>query len=379
MRTVLITGARAPAAIDLARDFHAAGFEVHMADSFPSIAARSSRAVAGFTRLPSPRHDTHGFRLAVSALVSRIGPDLVVPTCEEIFHLAAARRDGTHVGRLFSPPFETLALLHDKGRFADHARGLKLDVPETRRISSVGEIEGMDLPDTVLKPCHSRFGSDALVSPDPATAAAIDVSPSRPWVAQRRVRGVEHCSYAVARAGRVVASASYRGSRRMGGGASYAVVPSEPEVAARMRIAAETIAADLSIDGQIAFDAIDDGERAMLLECNPRSTTGVHLLAGRGGLARAIADGVPMEDPTPGGRHNLPMMLTHGLVDAAGGRGVRAWISDLQGARDMIGSPGDRLPMLGAVVDAGVFAWRGIMGGTGIVGATTDDIEWNGR
>lgn len=379
MSTVLLTGARAPAAIDLARDFQMAGYDVHMADSFPCLAARASRSVSGFTRLPSPRYDTHGFRKAVSALVSRLEPAIVVPTCEEIFHLAAARRDGTHVGNLFAPPFETLALLHDKGRFAEHASSLELDVPETRRITSVGDIEWRNLPETVIKPCHSRFGSDVLVSPSSEQVMSIDVSPSRPWIAQTRIRGTEHCSYAVAKEGRIVAFASYRGSRRMGGGASYAVVPSEPAVALRMRHAAETIAADLSIDGQIAFDAIDDGARAMLLECNPRSTTGVHMLAGRGDLARAMVEGIQSSGMDPKSRHNLPMMLTHGLVDAASTRSIGAWMSDLRGASDMIGAAGDRIPMLGAVLDAGVFAWRGMIHGNGIVGATTDDIEWNGR
>ena len=43
---MLITGARAPVAVDLARAFSAAGYETHLADSVAGWAARMSRGTA---------------------------------------------------------------------------------------------------------------------------------------------------------------------------------------------------------------------------------------------------------------------------------------------------------------------------------------------
>ena len=55
---VLITGARAPVAVDLARAFAAAGHEVHLADSVTPWAARWSKAKRGrIVRLPPARHE----------------------------------------------------------------------------------------------------------------------------------------------------------------------------------------------------------------------------------------------------------------------------------------------------------------------------------
>ncbi|MBX7249879.1 MAG: hypothetical protein K1X35_12655, partial [Caulobacteraceae bacterium] len=54
-RTVLISGASAPVALDLARRFAAAGLAPHLVDSLPSALANASRTPAGVHRWASPR------------------------------------------------------------------------------------------------------------------------------------------------------------------------------------------------------------------------------------------------------------------------------------------------------------------------------------
>ena len=131
---VLVTGARAPVALEVARSFAALGWRVHLADSVPATAARWSRLGAPVHRLPPPRTNFAQFRDHLAALALRTGADLIVPTCEEVFYVAAAE-PGVPV---FAPPLATLRDLHSKARFIDLARQTGLDVPETRLVTDPG-------------------------------------------------------------------------------------------------------------------------------------------------------------------------------------------------------------------------------------------------
>ena len=44
-----------------------------------------------------------------------------------------------------------------------------------------------------------------------------------------------------------------------------------------------------------------------------------------------------------------------------------------------MGAPGDRLPVLGGLLDAAVFGLRALRSGRPLTQAITADIEWNGR
>lgn len=365
---VLVTGARSPAALDLARDLSTAGAEVHVADSSGARIARWSRAPARFHRLRPPALDLDGFRRDIADLSARLVPDLVVPTCEEVFHLAAAREAGVDVGPLLAPSLETLDTLHAKDRFNILALRLGLDAPETRLLDGPFDAGALDLPHLVLKACYSRFGVGTLVAPGVRQAGAVHPTARHPWIAQRLVEGDEHSSYAIAVEGRVTAFAAYRSTMRLAGGAGYAFRPADADVSARLREATVRIAEHLSITGQISLDAIDDGDRAWLIECNPRATSGVHLLTGSGLLLDALT-GRGEAHAKAAARHNLPMVATRGPVGLLG---------LAPGSRDVIGAPGDRLPVLGAIADTLAFAMAARRHRMPLVAATTRDIEWNG-
>lgn len=372
MKTVLVTGARSPASLDIARDFASAGYEVHMADSAPARISRWSRAPTQVHRVRPPVQDADGFRRDVSRLVADLHPELVVPTCEEVFHLASAREDGMDMGTLLAPGMDTLDILHAKDRFAQLARDLGLDVPETVTLTSQDEVEHIDGSDVVLKACYSRFGVDALVRPTEAQMRRVAPTRGRPWVAQRHMTGVEHSSYAVAVQGRVTLFAAYRSTMRLGGGAGYAFRQAETVVALRMLDATIRLAGHLGMTGQMSLDAIDDGRRTWLIECNPRATSGAHLVSGDGAIARAMIGEDNLGARIHADCHNLPMMFSPGALNTEG-----CW-SAMRRGRDVIGKRGDRWPVAGAVADAMGYAIDSIRHGISMTGATTRDIEWNG-
>lgn len=380
---VLITGARAASALDLARDFAAAGWRVHMADSSPARVARWSRVPAAVHRYAPPAREPARFRADVAALVRQIDPALVLPACEEVFHLAAPALQGVLDGRLFAPPLAMLRALHDKLAFAEIVAAAGLTVPETHLLPHVAAVHALagQSADWVFKPRFSRFGEAALVGPCAGDLAEIYPTPGHQWIAQARVLGNEASFYAVARHGRVVAFAAYHSEWRLGGGASFAFHPLHGELADRLRAMADGLAAHLSLTGQFACDVmIDDAGQPWLIECNPRATSGVHLLAGEGQLARAVASGEPCPPPHEARpAHLSPAMLVYGLPLALRRGRMAHWRRDLRDGACVLSRRGDRWPLLGALVDTVGFRLTGWRHGVSTTAATTRDIEWNGE
>src|SRR5690349_17736003 len=101
--SILITGARAPVALHLARLFHGAGHGVILADTPARPIAAASKACARYHRLPPPRFEPRAYADAVEALIRAEGVEMVIPTCEEVFHLALTWRGRTMPTRLFAP------------------------------------------------------------------------------------------------------------------------------------------------------------------------------------------------------------------------------------------------------------------------------------
>ena len=370
--TVLVTGARAPVALDVARSFRDLGWRVHLADSVPATAAAWARPRFTVHRLPPPRRAFAAFRAALAELVAETGATLVVPTCEEVFYVAAA---GLAVP-VFAPPLETLRALHSKARFVAIAAAAGVEVPETRLVTDRAGLAGLDLPRTVLKPEYSRFAAAALIRPGAGAVARLRPSPEHAWVVQAFVEGEELCLWAAVRNGAVTGHALYRPALRHGRSAAFAfeAIDWPPALAIAERVARAT-----GMTGHLSFDLIrtPDG-RAVPIECNPRAVSGVHLLEGDA-LACAIL-GEPQPPPAAGTRRHLaPAMALLGAPTAVlrgdGKRFAAVWRS----GRDAIGRPGDPWPRLGALVDAARFAALGLTRRRSPTRQTTADIEWNGE
>lgn len=378
-RRVLITGARAAAALDCTRDFASAGWEVHLADSVDVRMARWSALDARHHRYPSPRQRSADFRAWVRELVETYDFDLIVPTCEEVFHLASPSLRQALASRLFAPDIALLTKLHDKLTFARLARECGLDTPECHAIEGALDRDrfARDSHDWVFKPRMSRFGEHTLVSPPSQAAREV---PTQGWMAQKYVRGDEVCLHAIAHKGALVACSSYSSEWRMRGGASFAFMPTDPARHEHLRDIAATLVQKANLHGQFGFDIIfDEDDAPQLLECNPRATSGVHLLVGEGELVRAIASGEEIMQGQRRSAYLAPAMIVFGLPQAIRGGRLREWWDAMKAGRDAISRRGDRMPLLGALADAGAFALIGLRRGISTNAATTYDIEWNGE
>ena len=376
---VLITGARAVAALDMARSLRAAGYEPHLADCVPARLAHWSNSAGPVHRYASPVERPAAFAANLRALIARLDPIRVVPACEEVFHLSALAGAEGWSDRLLAPGPAVLATLHAKDRFAALCARLYLPAPETRTVTDaaalIAAVEAMG--DVVVKPVWSRFGA-ARVSPSASALATIQPTEAAPWVVQRRITGREVCFHVVAHSGRITAFAAYGSGWRLPGGAAYAFQPVTERITDALRPIADRLAMEVWT-GQFACDAIvDEAEQPWLIECNPRATSGVHLFGGNAAFGRALMgldEALPEDQP----RHIAPALWRYGLPAARASERMEAWRAQRRDGLDALTRPGDRLPLPGALIDTLGFSLRALGRGQSLTAAMTADIEWNGE
>ncbi|MBA3531739.1 MAG: carbamoylphosphate synthase large subunit, partial [Ardenticatenales bacterium] len=279
VKCVLLTGGRAPATLELARLFHRAGHRVVMAESVRYHLSRPSRAIARNYRVPPPAQATAAYLYALREIVEREKIDLLVPTCEEIFYVAQGHALLSPHCRVFAEPIERLRPLHNKWLFAQRAAEYGLLVPPTTLLTSQAALrhcldEGQEI---VFKPVYSRFAAKTMLCPRPADALTLRPTPQQPWITQHFVAGRQICTYSIAHQGRIVAHAAYPTEFSAGQGATIRFRAIDHPASAAW---VEAFVAQEGFTGQIAFDFIETPQGALYaLECNPRLTSGIHLLA----------------------------------------------------------------------------------------------------
>ncbi len=380
---VLITGARSAVALDLARDFKAAGYSVHAADCSSAFISKWSSSIDRFSRYEAPNTNRIQFQKDIQHLIKTIKPDIVIPTCEEVFHLTHPSLQEILEDKFFAPKLSVLDELHAKDKFASLCHTLGLNTPESHAIKHKDDLQSFltNTHDWVFKPCYSRFGSQTLIAPSKTEIENLEPTEARPWLAQEKINGEEMSFYAVCKNGQLQAIAGYKSDWRLNGGASYVFETVDQDTLSQMKVIASRVARHLTLSGQLSCDIIKDRNGTLWpIECNPRATSGLHLLAGTGGLARAITtQNEEAITPQDNMRYMLPMMMSYGIGNMLRNKNASKWISTLKLGNDVIGAPKDRAPVIGAIVDTVMFGLTGTKNKCSLTQATTIDIEWNGE
>ncbi|MEL6170173.1 MAG: hypothetical protein AAFR35_15915, partial [Pseudomonadota bacterium] len=254
-RSVLISGARAPVALHMARLLNAAGHRVTLVDHLKRPVSASGQFANCYQSIPPFTSDPEGASAALSHILAAEDIDVVIPTCEEVLHLAALWARLRPNAGLFAPEHGLLSRAHSKHGFIRLCKEIGLPVPETHLLTSQDALRAFrsSAGDMVFKPVWSRFGSAVLIRPRPSDLDRVRPTGAAPWVAQTYLQGREINAYAVARNGRVVALAAYRALVRAGPGAAVCFEPADPEPT---RDFVDRFAAATAWTGQMSFDLI---------------------------------------------------------------------------------------------------------------------------
>ncbi|GGA22230.1 hypothetical protein GCM10010981_08030 [Dyella nitratireducens] len=330
--------------------------------------------------LPSARYGIREYARALNRVVDAHQIDLVLPTCEEVFYLARARPALPRQVRILVDDFDMLATLHSKWRFLEAAQDCGVIVPESALVNSIDEAHewAKDRP-VAIKPEFSRFGVHVRLYPDGIPQDARPFELDTKWVVQSYCRGKELCSYSVVDQGRVLAHVTYRPSYRINASSSYVFeVCNAPGIEAFV----ESFARKIRYTGQLSFDWIESDQGSyQVLECNPRAISGVHLFAMHDALPAALmgeADAC-IKPSLIEMRMIAAVMLAAGVWQPLRQRPLGEWWRDFQGARDVIAIKGDRMPLLGGLLDLVSYARIAVQQRCTMRQASTRDTEWDGE
>jgi hypothetical protein len=383
MKRILLTGARAPATLDLARRFHRYGHQVFLCDTLRFPLTRFTRRKASYFRIPPPQNDTDGSIRAINRIVADERIDLVIPTCEECFYLSLhQKRIATTV---FVDSMPLMDQLHNKFLFSLSFGNEHASAPNTRLLESNDQLKQLQLPSNefVFKPVYSRFATQTLISPTDRELNKLKIQPDSPWVAQQRIFGREFSSYAIAANGNLLAWSSYCSPYRAGPGAGIFF---QPATHGSILPFLKTFLLQTSYTGQIGFDFIVDSEdRLWVIEANPRSTSGIHLLPERERIVDCFFDATTLghspcttdntADQTP--KMIAGAMMLWGTAHSIGNLAFKRFLLDSLVAKDVLFQCGDPLPCLALPLSFGELIWSAVTNRQSLQAASTSGVEWN--
>ncbi len=372
---VLFTGGRAPATLELIRNFYQSGAEIFVAESLPMPLSGFSRCVTRAYRVPAPRADTLRFAYALIDIVRKEAIELIVPTCEEIFHIAQHRELLQDYCTVFTPSFSVLRELHNKYRFIEKAKYFGLAVPETEQVSDRDILLERAIAAesaAVFKPVWSRFGTRVqLGSQSTQWVSRVSISEKDPWIVQERRGGLACSTWSVVHDGELKAHSCYPMEFCQQAGASLTFRPiTIPEVDAWV----ETFVRELRFTGMIAFDFFyTPQEGAVAIECNPRLSSGAHLFReDRPLLPAFLNENEGCISPAEESDASLKLaLLLYGREEG--------WWRRFWSTHDTIFDLRDPLPSVMQLMSYGALLFRALRAGVSPMEASTIDIEWNGE
>ena len=379
MANFLITGARAPVALELARNLFRDGHIIYMADSLAFPLAKHSKCVKKTFRITAPKASLLLFKNDIKSILKQYNIDVVIPTCEEVFYISAVKPDLEPHSTIFCPDFNLIKKLHSKHAIYCAAKNTGFSNPNTKILSGAALLAKKIYKEQVIKKEFCRFGTGVLIEPNFCDVLTlVDKQLEQQFIIQNKVKGIEYSSYAIANNGVVLFDSIYTSKHKVKMGAGIYFTP---VINKKISVAIKAFCKKNNITGQISFDVIENAQNIYLLECNPRATSGLHLLS-TSSLSSAFLG--QRHTPTCENEFKTPKMITLamlliGLPIALKNAQFKQWKSDYQAATDVISVKNDRSFILFSLLSLFEIITISIKTLTSLRAASTFDIEWDGE
>lgn len=380
---VLVTSSRNPFALDIIRKLGSTGHTVVASDTYAGAIGNHSTYVAEHAVTASPRFDTDRFIADVVDIVARHDIELILPSFEEAFYLAARVGDLPAGVKLYAGQFDKLARLHDKASFQRLAEEANVPVPETIVATDDASLAAAiaRYPRYFGRAAFSRGGIALLTNTGPlAGQMAVEdchPTPDQPWLVQPFVDGPMVCTYSTIVDGRVTAHCTYRAPEQWdhSTGIAFLGVDSTDTLEYVQRLI-NTL--DDTFTGQLSFDWVDHEGKLLAIECNPRPTNGVILLEAEELVAGLTASASEPAVVQPGVEREIKLaVLADSFMEPL--KHLPTSLHDLIHVHDIGAGWHDGIAMMWAPASLvhGARLARGHH--EAILGALAEDIVWNGE
>ena len=359
-KTILITGARSPVALEWARSFHSIGCLVIVADSVRFPVTRWSTCVDKFIYTISPVYNFEGFLSQLKLIIEKENVTDLLPVNEETFYISKIKNELDC--RVWTSDFSLLNTLHRKDFFIDFAKE-HFAVPNTT--VEIGESILLNSEEYVFKAKFSRFASQIFIRPKSSELGKLLKDKNR-WIAQEFIEGEEYCVFSFFHKGENRAISVYKPKIRVGKGAGIYLEPvNVPELEKQV----VSFGKSISFTGQLSFDFIERKGAFYAIECNPRATSGAHFIADK--LANVLD--VPQEIDEKS-KKNIAVKLILFCV-----RPGIIFTNKWRQSRDVVWNKKDVRPSILQLVGIFEMLFIALKKRITPLEATTHDVAWNGE
>ena len=374
-RTALLTVGRFPKALTLARSLHRHGVRVLVADPLKRQLCSVSRSVSKNYQVTAPNNDIRAWETDILDIIDEEQVTDLIPVSEEVCHVAnLAPKLPEHV-RYVGPSTSWIRKWHDKLAFVSHAIDRGVTAPSVFTTADPEARGLVSRTECVLKPRRGCSGTDVSFIPPGSKLPP----PSNDLLVQRKVEGTHLCTLSWVASGRVMATASYRGTTHSG---TVAVGFKSAPTPFSVQQWIEQFMSDTDTTGFISFDFILD--RCGIpwgIECNPRASSGIHFFK-EAWLGPAVMGETSMPAPIiPAGKR---AQWSYSTLTEAYKFFLQMRIPellrccrDLLASRDVVWSWQDPLPFLLMTPLCWEFIWKSVRERIPIGDASQYDIAWH--
>jgi predicted ATP-grasp superfamily ATP-dependent carboligase len=276
MKRVLLTCARIPTALFIARALHRAGAEVHIADPFPIHICKATNSVNTCHQITSPINNKAAYKKEILDIISKHKIDLVIPIFEDGIFLSEFYSDIASQCNIVLSDFNLLLQLHNKFDFIMLANSLGLPTPTTYKYDfAADDFEFIKNTKYIVKKIFSRSGSGVEIFEAGAQINAT-LQPNGENIIQEFIPGTLLCTCSYVSNGELLLHTTYKQLIVTPNGTAAVCMQAIDD--ARIRNSVETFVAKIGYNGWISFDIIQKPNGDFYyIECNPRTSLGICL------------------------------------------------------------------------------------------------------
>lgn len=272
----MVTCARTPSASELIHRLRVAGYFVLACDSMGSPMGKF--LASEYRRYDSPVSHFVSFKSQILGMIEKFDIDLLIPNSEEIFFLAKIEGEVREKCKFFCPSFSLIHQLHHKRNSHQLLSQFQIYLPRNYSIHDQG-----GAPDNlifqsdswVIKKDYSRFGEETFLEWNQDVLNTLKTNTeSNEYFFQERLSGKEVSAFAWFQDGELMTHSVYSSQMRY----SKASIHFKKEEDSRIEELFNQIGKQYQLNGQISFDFMLTDQGVALIECNPRCTSGIHLI-----------------------------------------------------------------------------------------------------
>jgi hypothetical protein len=265
-------------------------------------------------------------------------------------------------------------MLHSKLKIQSVAEKCGILLPHTERFTGDTRLD-VTSHGKLVKREYCRFGTDVYKELTPKTLHKINFDGIAKYLVQDTVSGTEYCTYSIIKNHKLLAFNIYKPVYRIRNASG---IYFENHYDQGIHDFLTRFAENYPFEGQVGFDLIVNDEGIYLIDCNPRCTSGIHLLHDKN-LAQCITNETPLSPDKTNHSATIKFMMTLSTLPAAIGKGTfRQWRQDMKKAREVVFARQDKGFFFYSLLSLFELIGRAIKHRISLRAASTRDIEWDG-